>query len=115
MSDEAEDDVSVLYFDRDGEPVSLERYLELHRDAGYRFLERTDVGRLEVVTAWLGLDQGFGDGPDPLIFGTVALDREAGDGTLWEDREVFSATEAQAREAHGRLVELVRAAAPTQG
>lgn len=41
------------------------------------------------------------DNPNPMIFGTVALDAE---GQLWQDRELLAATEAQALLNHRALV-----------
>lgn len=93
-----------LFFDRSGEPIDLARYAELHSDLGYRILARDSVGReqpFEVVTAWLGMDQAFGDDSTPMIFGTVALDAE---GQLWQDQERLAATEAQALLNHRALV-----------
>lgn len=52
-----------------------------------------------VVTA-LGMDQGFGDGPAPMIFGTVALDEE---GEPWQGQERVAASEARALDNHRTL------------
>ena len=95
---------AVDFYDREGQPISLQRFIELRHDHDYRFLARTKVGEVEIVTAWLGLDQGpFADEDRPLIFGTAAVsDRE---GLVHADQEEFSATEAEALAAHQRLVE----------
>jgi hypothetical protein len=65
---------------------------------------------LEVVTAWLGLDQraGAGDPQDrPLIFGTVARHLVTGD--LCKRREWWAATEQEALKDHAQLLDRLQA------
>lgn len=86
------------FFDRDGQPIDLARYVELHADPEYRVVARDAADGREVVTVWLGIDHGpLADTAGPLIFGTVALEP---DGQLWQGRELFAATEAEARSQH---------------
>jgi len=74
----------IPYFDRDGNRISIDRYVELLRDPDYRRLTSDDVltedGRtMWVSTVWLGLDHGIGRGK-PLIFETmVFVEGMAGD------------------------------------
>ena len=97
-----------MFYDRAGVPIDLGTFQEHFADDNYRFLRRETVarpggvGHLEVVTAWLGLDQTLGDAERPLIFGTVALDLE-GDSAPWEEREFWAATEAEALAQHADL------------
>jgi hypothetical protein len=66
--------VQALYYDRDGRPVSQERWQELGRQPGYSRIGYVDGTRhglqVTVVTFWSGI---AGDGPDgPLLFCTCA-------------------------------------------
>lgn len=98
----------LMFYDRAGAPIDRATFQEHFADSAYRFLRRETVsrpggvGQLEVVTAWLGLDQSLGDADRPLIFGTVALELE-GDSTPWEEREFWAATEAEALAQHADL------------
>lgn len=59
-------------------------------------------GNREVVTAWLGINQGpLDDSLEPLIFGTVAPEP---DGQLWQDLELLAATEDEARRHHAAVL-----------
>lgn len=74
------------YFDRDGNPISLRRWGELH-EGGLDELRQFDrdsyvrvgydeVGEASVSTVWLGLDHGFcrpGPGYRPIIFETMVF------------------------------------------
>jgi hypothetical protein len=91
-----------LYFDRQGEPISLERWCELMEDPNYKIVEQTDVGMAHVSTVWLGLNhQYWPDGPirifETMIFGGH------------RDQEQWRyATEEAAREGHADTVESLR-------
>lgn len=87
-----------MFFGRDGQPLSMAAWIDRHKDSQYRFLGRERVGDLEVITAWLGTDQGEED--TPLIFGTIVYDHAAD--TFDNAREEFTATEAAALDAHAR-------------
>lgn len=101
-------DAEPTFYDRAGMPIDLGTFREHFADENYRFLRRETVarpggvGHLEVVTAWLGLDQSLGDADRPLIFGTVALDLER-DSALWDGGEQWAATEADALTQHADL------------
>jgi hypothetical protein len=71
--------MQALYCDRDGRPVSEERWRELGHQPGYSLIGYTDGTRhglqVTVVTFWSGI---VGDGPDgPLLFCTCAGIRDA--------------------------------------
>jgi hypothetical protein len=114
-----------MFFDRDGVPVSLRETVRLFGNPAYRFLARDQVTIpgdtvLEVLTAWLGIDQRAGteddagsmtaaSGSGPVLFGTVALDLTGG-GLRIKGREWFARTEAEALTNHARLLERLRPA-----
>lgn len=98
------------YYNRDGEPITPVEFERLHDDLQYRVLTRHQVttpeGEYHVLTVWLGSDQvPFSDEPRPLIFGTAAT---KGGGELFENREWWAATEAEALANHARLLERLR-------
>lgn len=86
-------------YDRLGRRINYTEYRQLHDDHAYRFLARDKLGDLEVVTAWLGMDQG--DADEPWVFGTVTL---ASDGTFLDDEEIFASTEDEATAHHAELL-----------
>jgi hypothetical protein len=91
----------IDYYDRAGDPITQDRYLELFEDTAYRRVAETTVGPYCVSTVWLGFDHGFGDG-EPLIFETMVFHKDKG----WEDQDVDRyPTEAEALEGHRRMVE----------
>lgn len=95
-----------LYFDRDGAPIELDRFVELSRDEEYRRLKTDQRDELTVATVWLGIDQGpFADAEGPLVFGTAIYDNDAKD--LWNGYERFAATEEEAFANHAAALEVV--------
>ena len=84
------------FFDRQGDPVSPERWEQLTREDGYsmlavdQFLDRSVIVR----TRWLGHDRE--DNVPPRIFATQAL----GDSNV---AEVATATELEALNVHAAL------------
>lgn len=73
--------MQALYYDRDGHPVSQQRWLQLGRQPGYSRVGYADAiwhGRqVTVITFWSGI---AGDGPEgQLIFCTCAGIRDPGD------------------------------------
>ena len=93
-----------MYYDRAGNPITLEEWCELFGDTGYKIIRQTKLpdGGL-VSTVWLGLDHAF-RGP-PQIFETMAF---------WPDREVRRceryATLPAARSGHAAMVKEIRRA-----
>jgi hypothetical protein len=72
--------MQARYYDRDGSPVSEQRWQELGRQPGYSRIGYTDGTRhglqVTVVTFWSGI---AGHGPDgPLLFCTCAGIRSPG-------------------------------------
>jgi len=92
-------DAVNLYFDRNGEPMTVEAWassLEKNR----RVAETTLPDGTWISTVWLGMNHRYaGDGP-PLIFESMAFDK---DGVGDQDCERWS-TEAEARAGHEAMV-----------
>jgi hypothetical protein len=94
-----------IYYDRDGKPITLERWAELrHQDQDYQRIAEDTVGDYWVSTVWLGINHQFGNGP-PLIFETMvfAEDGRALEGECWR-----YSTEQQAAAGHREVVTMVR-------
>lgn len=110
-------------FNRDGERIDWDEFVQLKSNVEYCRIARTEVEGLnqtyEVSTVWLGLDHAYQDMPDlfeipnnshyrgPLIFETMVFDLDAGD-DRWLDRFCRRySTEKQAKENHQALVEFI--------
>lgn len=96
------------HLDRERRPNAGDEHVRLLADVAYRVVRETTAptpegGRVEVVTSWLGTDQGVGvDDAPPLIFGTVVRDTV---GDAWRDElEHIHATEDEALAYHERLL-----------
>lgn len=96
----------MRHFDRQGEPIPLERWTELWGDNSYRFVERTWIheGVVEVVTTWEGVQ--FDDGP-PELFRVAELRWKSGEIQAVNEEEM-DATEADAKARHAALVIALR-------
>lgn len=94
--------VEALYYNREGQPISLRDWVTKMADSEYRFLASTKVGDVEVITAWQGMawlswpDTNTPNG----IFGTI---EKHPDGTYTHER--FSSSEDEAMAAHCRRVD----------
>lgn len=97
-----------VQYDRDGQPISLERLEQLLADRDYRVVARDEVGPYLVSTVWLGVDHRFGEGA-PVIFETMVF-AHGGDDDLGPDLDQRRyCTEAEARAGHDETVTLIRA------
>ena len=96
--------INIEHYDRQGQPIDMMLWGQLHSDPVYKRVAESHVGPLWVSTVWLGLDHSFGDGP-PLIFETMVF---ATDGTDidWSEQicERYS-TEEEALAGHQAVVE----------
>lgn len=93
-------------YDREGKPISMERFVELYDDQEYKRVAFDQVTRLEeaimVSTVWLGIDHGFGATRHPIIFETQVFG-----GSL--DRQCWRySTEAEARIGHAIVLRKIR-------
>ena len=115
--------MQALYYDRDGRPVSRQRWEQLGRRPGYSRVGYADAVRhgrqVTVITFWSGI---AGHGPDgPLIFCTCAGIRDPGGQRpayqrLWaglpgEPYEFASQAQAAIGRRDGEHAELAGAAA----
>lgn len=65
------------YFDKDGTPITTEKFEELHSTDGYKRIARDVLPDGKVVsTVWLGLDHRTSDSGDPVIFETMVFPAE---------------------------------------
>jgi hypothetical protein len=90
-----------LFFDRAGQPISLERWCELFSpddDESRRVALDNLDGAAEVSTVWVGLDHSAGHGP-PLIFESMIFGLSKYDLCQWR-----YATEDEALAGHRRIV-----------
>jgi len=95
-----------MYYDREGNQISMDEWINLREDQENRFIDRDVINGFLISTVWIGLDHQFGDGP-PLVFETMVFDQREKEN--WED--IFckrASTEEQAREAHQEAVHFVQ-------
>ena len=64
-----------IFFDREGEPLTIMEYGVLHSFRNlYCRVDETTIGPLWVSTVWLGTDMGFGlDGPRPVVVSSAGV------------------------------------------
>jgi hypothetical protein len=105
-----------FYFDRQGEPIDMDRWGVLHEDPDYKRVALDVYPSLEDVTAdplspepvatvstvWLGINHAFGGGP-PVIFETMIF------GGDYDQECMRYSTEADAVDGHWRVMEDLRA------
>jgi hypothetical protein len=103
--------MSVKWYDRQGNVISMERWSELHVDESYLRVAQDTIGPYWISTVWLGLDHGFMRGGPPIIFETMvfANDEVRGDAPLLEFDMDRYATEEEAKAGHDAMCLLVRA------
>jgi len=94
-----------LFYDRDGQPISEEQWVELRRHGeGYFRVASTEIGtEIWVSTVWIGIDHAFGRGR-PMIFETMVFG-----GPMADDCVRYS-TAHEAQAGHDAVVTLVLAA-----
>lgn len=97
---------AVKVYDRNGMPISIERWGELSRDFETNCqVARDPVGGYVVSTVWLGLDHGWYN-DRPIIFETMVF-HDLGD---WVDFDCKRyCTEEEALAGHHEMLTLVRA------
>ena len=91
------------YFNRRGEPISLEEWARTHSDSRYRNVAQHQIRGWKVSTVWLGLDHAW-HGP-PQIFETMIFSPRG-----WDDEAELNnyqerhATEAEAEARHYEII-----------
>jgi hypothetical protein len=94
--------VTLVHYDRKGNPISMEGWMHLVGQAEYKRVASTVIPESDVwvSTVWLGIDHGFhflDERHAPLIFETMVF------GGKDEIMDRYS-TEDEAREGHVRVV-----------
>lgn len=90
------------YFDKDGNPMSLEDWAKKHSDFDYKSIGDDRSEMWQVSTVWLGINHNFiGEGP-PIIFESMVFRNDPED---WEDHDCRRySTLAEAEAGHAELV-----------
>ena len=95
----------VRFFNREGEPLTVQEWGELFGIYEYKMVRRSHIGDYLVSTVWTGLPAlTFREGP-PLIFETMVFEGEVS-GNEWDEQKW--ATEAEAIDGHELLCAEVR-------
>lgn len=94
----------IDYYDRQGNPLTLEEWSERFNDPEAKRVAETTVGGIWISTVWLGLDHGWCGGM-PVIFETMAFALGVG----WSELESRRyTTEAAALAGHEEVVAIAR-------
>jgi hypothetical protein len=100
----------AMYYDRTGTPITLRQWVTGVEDPEYRWVKRTRVGNVSVVTAWNGLNGALWPETPPEIFGTIEIHGDGEDAT-YHDEET-DCTESDALATHDRRVAKLRKELP---
>lgn len=88
-------------FDKEGRPISMNDWIRLGEDFGYKVVARSNLpGGGFVSTVWLGLNQRFREEPPPLIFESMVFD--TGDEERDGDQDRYETLE-QAKAGHWEM------------
>jgi len=92
------------YYDRGGNPITLQEWSTKFEDVEYKRVAESHVGPLWVSTVWLGSDHRFtGEGP-PIIFETMVFNQD--DDNPWDEEIcVRYCTEEEALKGHQEVVD----------
>jgi len=95
------------FFDRNGTPISVEKYVSYLSDFSYRRINLTSIENFSISTIWLGINHNFNGKGAPLIFETMVFYQgDDKDHELQNNIERY-ATESEALEGHKQMCELV--------
>ncbi len=95
------DEVSIPYFNRKGEEITMDEWATLFEDKEYKVVRKTTVRKSEVSTVWLGSDHGYGMSDKPIIFETMVF------GGIWDQFEQRYTTEKLAVLGHDTIVGMI--------
>ena len=99
MNDDEEQKIDY-YFDRKGNPLSLEEWADLFKDKKYHAVCQEYIGKYYISTIWLGVNYNFYEG-DPIIFETMVFANGS-----WSDLDMKRySTEEEALEGHREMCE----------
>lgn len=95
------------FYDRQGKPITLFQFGELHKDTDYLRVGHDQIGDFEVSTAWLGANHNFSQKTTPpLIFETMIF-RDSGGPNDFDNYQERYETEAKAIAGHQKAIQLV--------
>ena len=106
-----------IYYDRQGQPMTMHQWAEKFQDEDYTHIARDVIGPDEpldpaplitVSTFWLGVNPNWRN-DEPLIYETLII------GGGYDATGMRYATEKQAREGHRRVVDELRAGRGARG
>jgi hypothetical protein len=89
-------------YDRNGNPITVEKLGLLFGNKGYCRVDFTEVGESRVSTVWLGMDHGYDEEGLPVIFETMVFN-----GQHDNYCERYTA-ETEAKAGHKRIVEALK-------
>lgn len=95
----------ALFYDKDGEPLTIEEADRLLSDLDYKQVALTEIGPYRVSTVWLGVDHRWGREESPILFETMVFGPEY----VGEIDLVRYSTEEEAKAGHEEVCLLVRA------
>lgn len=90
----------MTYYNRNGEPISVDEWTDLYDDKDYRRVALAKIGDVEVLTAWIGIS--YGDGTMGSYESLIFDDDRGIDGCYY-------ATETEAKAGHERIVAALEA------
>jgi len=111
MNRDTDWDGRPIYYDRQGQPMTMHQWAEKFQDEDYTHIARDVIGPVEpldpaplitVSTFWLGVNPNWRN-DEPLIYETLII------GGGYDATGMRYATEKQAREGHRRVVDELRA------
>jgi len=93
----------LKYYDREGDPISYEEWLEKFETPGYQHIAKTELdGGVMVSTIWLGMNHQYNEGGPPIIFETIIFEGE-------HDQEMWRySTFEEALADHHRIVQALK-------
>jgi hypothetical protein len=105
----------VLYYDKEGKPLSTWRYQNYLTDLNYKIVKQDTYGNFFVSTVWIGMDHSFSwMYPElelkPLIFETMIFCHDNGPNECKDYQERYC-TEQEAIEGHNKACEIAAYAA----
>ena len=98
----------ILYYDRQGRPMSTEEWNRRFTDRDYQVVAQHWIRGWKVSTIWLGLDHNFTRNGPPVIFETMVFPPGDDDDVRGERYMDRYSTEEAAHAGHDRAIAWVR-------
>jgi|SRR3569623_24554 len=107
--DEAIPDSKMRCFDKYGEPISQGTLYALMHTPGYSRIAQDTIGKITVMTSWVGGDGMDKDYPgEPMIFETLLEGAEIPFWSIMDLGPRRYPTQSRARSSHSHIVEALR-------